>query len=304
MDEEMNKNIKDAIGNFKKNSNQTNDDGEQKQAQPYDIPQQNNVTSNQQYEQNLYKETDPDLIVGYEVVPLPSKGINKYNSEGFDEMKVEYLTSKDEDILTTPTLIENGTVLDVLLKRKIKENINVDNLLYGDKDAITLFLRTSSYGYEYDVEVYDPRTGIPFKDTVDLSRLKYKTVTEKPDQNGLYAVQLDVRDKVVQFKLLTSGEEKQVMRNADAMKEAYNTEISEYNSLKLKAHIVSIGGNTNKDYINKFVDAMPLKDTYKLRKKILDVTPGVDMDYEFTAKDGYKFKSKLSIGVDFFFPNI
>lgn len=300
MDKEMNDNIKNVINKYKENKNNNKIKNE---AHSYNIPE-DKVVSNQQYEQNLYKESDPDLIVGYEILQLPSKGINKYNGIGIDELKVEYLTSKDEDILTTPTLIENGTVLDVLLKRKIKENINIDHLFYGDKNAIVLFLRTSSYGYEYDVEVYDPRTGVPFKTTVDLSKLKYKTITEKPDENGLYTVELDVRKKIIQFKLLTSGEERQIMRTADAKKEAYNTEISEYNSLKLKSHIVNINGNTNRDYINKFVDAMPLKDAYKLRKKILEVTPDVDMEYEFQTKDGYKFKSRLNMGVDFFFPNI
>ncbi|MFW6242845.1 MAG: hypothetical protein ACOC2W_01675 [bacterium] len=298
----MNENIKDVINKYKE-AQQTqnvnsgvNDNKEKSQPQSYDIPRNNNVSFN--------NETDPDLIVGYETLTLPSKGINRYNGTGVDEINIEYLTSKDEDILTTPSLIEKGIVLDVLLKKKIKTNINVDELLYGDKDAITLFLRTSSYGFEYDVEVYDPRNGKPFKYTIDLSKLKHKKVTELPDENGFYYVDLQIRKKMVQFRLLTSGEEKELMNKAESIKEAYNTDISEYNTLKLKSHIVSIDGKTNRDYINKFVDALPIKDTYIIRKKIADVTPGVDMNYEFETKDGYKFKSRINIGVDFFFPNI
>lgn len=287
--------IKDAINKYK------NMEEEQvKQPTSYDIPKQ---TQNS-YQPEMYKETDPDLIVGYEVIKLPSKGVNKYAGVGFDEFKIEYLTSQDEDVLTTPSLIENGTVLDVLLKRKIKENINVDELFYGDKNAITLFLRTSSYGFNYDVEAYDPRTGSPFKTTVDLSKLKFKQVTELPDEHGLYSVELEIRKKLVRFKLLTSGEERNILKKADAIKEAYNEEISKFNSLKFKAHIVSIDGNESRDYINKFIDALPLKDAYIIKKKIHDVTPDLDMTYEFTTPDGYKFKSNLSIGVDFFFPSI
>ena len=48
---------------------------------------------------------------------------------------------------------------------------------------------------------------------------------------------------------------------------------------------------------------MPALDAFTVRRKILDVSPDVDMSYEFTAKDGYKFKTQLTIGVDFFFPN-
>jgi hypothetical protein len=293
MDENMNANIKDAINKFKENKTE---------AKSYNIPENNEKEASPTY--SNYHETDPDLIVGYELVELPSKSINNYGGVGFDEFKVEYLTSKDEDVLTTPSLIKNGTVLDVLLKRKIKHNINLDELYYGDKNALILFLRTSSYGYNYDVEVYNPRTDEVYKDVVDLSKLKYKKITRKPDADGLYSFELKKRKKIIRYKLLTSGEEKRLLEKADAIKEAYNSEVSEYNSLKLKNHIISIDGNTSRDYINKFVDAMPLMDTYELRKDILDVTPDVDMEYEFKDKEGFKFKSRISIGVDFFFPNI
>lgn len=251
-----------------------------------------------------YEEKDPDLIVGYEIVKLPSKGVNKYGGIGYDSFKVEYLTSQDEDILTTPSLIENGTVLDVLLKKKIKENVNVSELYYGDKNALTLYLRTSSYGFNYEVEVNDPRTGLPFKHTIDLSKLKYKEINEFPDENGLYSVKLEVRDKLVKFRLLTSGEEQSIITKAEAIKDAYGTEISPLSSLKLKSHVVSVDGNTNRDYINKFIDALPLRDSYIIRKKINEVTPDLDMTYEFVTKDGYKFKSAFRVDVDFFFPNI
>ena len=48
---------------------------------------------------------------------------------------------------------------------------------------------------------------------------------------------------------------------------------------------------------------MPALDAYTIRKKLLDVSPDVDMKYEFTAKDGYKFTTFLQVGTDFFFPN-
>lgn len=290
-----NNNIRDVINKYK-----SQDISNNKQIMTNDIPK----FKNENLPKSAYTETDPDLVVGYEMVSLPSKGINKYNGVGFDEFKVEYLTSQDEDILTTPSLIENGTVLDKILEVKIKENVSIDELFYGDKNALTLFLRASSYGHEYDVDVYDPRTGIPFKYTIDLRKFKHKKVTELPDQNGLYAVDLEIRKKTVQFRLLTSGEEKSLYKKAEAIKEAYGSEISTFNSLKLKSNIVSVDGNTNRDYINKFIDALPLKDTYTIRKKIYEVTPDIDSTYEFTTKDGYKFTSTVSFNVDFFFPKL
>jgi hypothetical protein len=48
---------------------------------------------------------------------------------------------------------------------------------------------------------------------------------------------------------------------------------------------------------------MPALDAYTVRRKILDVSPEVEMRYEFKAPDGYKFEAPLSMGVDFFFPS-
>jgi len=256
----------------------------------------------QEFENTMNKETDPDLMTSYEIVKLPSKGL--YYKNKISEVNVEYMTSKDEDLLTTPSLIENGTVLDILLKRKIKtKGIVPDDLLSGDRNAIILFLRSSSYGSEYNVQVPDPRTNIVFKTNVDLLKLRYKKVNEEPDEEGYFTVKLPMRKKNVKFKLLTSGEETMLFKQAEAHKEAYNQEFSEYSTLKLKSHIVSINDNTDRTYIGKFIDAMPAMDALTIRRKILDVSPDVDMDYEFKTKDGYKFNAQLSVGIDFFFPS-
>ena len=259
------------------------------------------VFNSQEFEKTMSKETDPDLMTSYEIVKLPSRGL--FYQSKISEVNVEYMTSKDEDLLTTPSLIENGTVLDILLKRKIKTHgITPDELLAGDRNAIILFLRSSSYGADYSVQVPDPRTGVLFKTTVDLLKLRYKEVSETPDQYGHFTVELPMRKKTVVFKLLTSGEDSQIFKKSEAIKEAYSEEFSQYSTMKLKAHIIAIGDKTDRLYIDKFVDAMPALDALTIRRKIMDVSPDVDMNYEFSAKDGYKFKAQLSVGIDFFFP--
>jgi hypothetical protein len=255
----------------------------------------------QEFEKKMTQETDPDLMTSYEIIKLPSKGM--FYQHRISEVSVEYMTSKDEDLLTTPSLIDNGTVLDVLLRRKIKTpGIAVEDLLAGDRNAILLFLRTSSYGANYGVQVVDPRSGIPFKDNVDLLQLKYKEVEEFPDEYGHFKVKIPMRKKEVVLRLLTSGEETMLFKKAEAIKEAYNQEFSDFNTMKLKAHIVAINEKTDRAYIDKFVDAMPALDALTIRKKILEVSPDVDMAYQFMTKDGYKFTANLTVGIDFFFP--
>ena len=268
---------------------------------PQHIPQPPKFNQ-EDFQNTMSRETDPDLMMSYEVVKLPSKG--KFYPSNISEVNIEYMTSKDEDLLTTPSLIENGTVLDILLKRKLKtKGVNPEELLAGDRNAIILFLRSSSYGPEYNVQVPDPRTNVLFPTKVDLLKLKYKKVSEEPDADGCFNVKIPMRKKVVKFKLLNSGEETMLFKQAEAHQEAMSLEFNDYSTLKLKSHIISIDGKTDRTYISKFVDVMPALDALTIRRKILDVSPDVDMDYEFKTKDGYKFTAQLSVGIDFFFPS-
>jgi hypothetical protein len=256
----------------------------------------------QDFQNAMSKETDPDLMMSYEIVKLPSQGL--FYQNGLSEVNVEYMTSRDEDLLTTPSLIESGTVLDLLLKRKIKtKDVVVEDLLSGDRNAILLFLRTSSYGADYTVQVTDPRSGIPFTTKVDLLKLRYKEVSELPDEHGYFKVELPMRKKIATVRLLSSGDDIKLFKKAEQIKEAYSQEFSEYSTLRLKASIVAINEKTDRSYIDKFVDAMPALDAFSIRRKILDVSPDVDMAYEFMAKDGYKFFANLTLGIDFFFPS-
>lgn len=287
-------NVIDALNKFKENraSNQIQSD----------LTPKPTSFSHSDFEKTMSMETDPDLMTSYEIVDLPSRGL--YYSNGIKQVNVEYMTSKDEDLLTTPSLIDSGIVLDMLLKRKIKTNgIIPEDLLVGDRNAIILFLRSSSYGPNYNVQVTDPRNGNPFKATVDLLKLKYKVINDTPNELGHFSIFLPMRKKIVTFKLLTSGEESILFKKSEAFKEAFNEEFSQYSTMKLKACIISIDDKTDRNYIDKFVDAMPALDAYTIRKKIIEVSPDVDMEYEFTAKDGYTFKANLSVGLDFFFPN-
>lgn len=298
-------NISDALSAFKESRIDGNQESHQQIIEETNKVQleATKVPKFQDYEKILSEETDPDLKTVFEIIKLPSKGL--FYENGVSELMVEYMTSKDEDLLTTPSLIESGRAINLLLQRKIKnKNINPDDLLDGDRSAIILSLRISSYGSDYTVNVVDPRTGIPFKANVDLSKLEYKEISELPDENGYFVVEIPMRKKIIKFRLLTSGEELTLFNKSEALKDAYGSEVSEFNTLKLKTQIVSIDGNTDRTYISKFVDAMPALDALTIRKKIIDVSPDVDMNYEFTANDGYKFKSELMIGVDFFFPAI
>jgi len=269
------------------------------EAKPVEMPKQN--FNPEDFKQQQMQETDPDLIVDTDIVKLPSDGF----FYPFKEVTVEYLTAKDEDILTTPALLENGTVLDEILKRKIKtKGVDVDNMLTGDKNAILIFLRASSYGSKYEVEVTNPNTSKPFKAEIDLTKIEYKKLETHPDQNGHFTVEIPMRKKIVKFRLLGDKEVRHIVDRAEMLQETYNQIFAETSTMRIKSAIISIDGNDNRDYINRFVDAMPAGDALAIRKKMDEVTPGVDLTYEFVSPEGHLFRAPIAMGLDFFFPSL
>ncbi len=96
-----------------------------------------------------------------ETIELPSKGLlyaeNSELAKGTVEIK--YMTAREEDILTNQSYIKNGTVLDKLMKSVIVTNINYDDLLIGDKNAIMIASRVLGYGGKYIFELKGEKRG-------------------------------------------------------------------------------------------------------------------------------------------------
>ena len=89
------------------------------------------------------KSDDANPLASYDIIPLPSKGECYVNKQG--RIAVSYLTAIDENIIVSPNLYRDNMVLDVILKEKIRnQEIDPDDLLDGDRDAIILFLRSSA----------------------------------------------------------------------------------------------------------------------------------------------------------------
>jgi len=89
-----------------------------------------------------------------EYVNLPSGGVYyKGKFKGLDKLLVRKLNWTDEDILTTKSFYENGTLYDVLLKRVIidENKFNPLDLVTIDRDAILWWLRIGAFGKEYTV---------------------------------------------------------------------------------------------------------------------------------------------------------
>ena len=134
---------------------------------------------------NKQQTQEVQLQAPFDVIPLPSGGLLYPGQQG--NVKVEYMTAMDENILTSPNLIKSGKVIDVLMERKIKESpVPMDQLLIGDRNAIMIWLRATGYGEIYPVKLTDPNSGVEFEHEIDLNALKTKELPKgvEPDENG------------------------------------------------------------------------------------------------------------------------
>jgi len=129
----------------------------------------------------LYTNIKIKVMANYdfptEIIDLPSNGKCYSDSSPLSKGKVEikYMTAREEDILSSTNLIRKGVVLDKLFESiVVQDDINVDDILIGDKNAILLATRILGYGADYNVEVNDPFTGEPQKVKIWLYLFLFK----------------------------------------------------------------------------------------------------------------------------------
>lgn len=245
-----------------------------------------------------------------EIIPLPSRGLLYPDghplSSGVIEMK--YMTAKEEDILTSQNLIKQGVVLDKLFESLIVTSINYDDLYLGDKNAIMVAARILGYGKDYTVEVEDPfSAGNKQKVKIDLTQLEHKEVDESLFENrsNEFDFELPMSKRVVTFKLMTHGIDKQIQAELKGMnKSLVKTGIDRELSTRLKHLIISVDGQTGRSAINNFVDnELFALDSRALRSYLKDISPDVDMTFTFVSDiTGEVKEMNIPMDVSFFWP--
>lgn len=146
--------------------------------------------------------------VNFDEVSLPSRGECYQSKKG--TIKVSHLVAYDENLILSPGLYKNGTFLDCILENKIIDNVNPDELIQGDRDAIIIWLRAGGYGPMYPIRMTDPETGKEFETEVDLSQLNFKPFTLKGDEEGHFEYKVAGTGDIIKFKFLTAGDNKRL----------------------------------------------------------------------------------------------
>lgn len=264
-----------------------------------------------------------DFSESFDVIPLPSKG--QCYEGNMSTIAVSYLTANDENMIVSPNLYRDGLILDYLLKAKIKNSdINPDDLLEGDREAIILWLRATGYGTQYPITVTDNKTGIDFDTVLDLTQIKHKPFVLEGDENGHFDYIMPVTKDEIKFRFLTHADNKQIeqieneeitnvkkerllsicdeleryLENEDILNKDEKTKLFEAkrnigkwadkldvdNDLgythkltnRLELSIVSVNGETDREYIAEYVQNMNVRDALSIRKYISENEPGLD----------------------------
>lgn len=152
--------------------------------------------------------------VQYDVIPLPSNGqcYPKGSPLRCGHVPVAYLTASDENIIASPNMYRDGKLLDIILSRKILDKrIDVSTLSSGDRDAIILWLRATSYGDDFPISTTDTSTGKQYNVTIKLSQFKFLDFVLKGDENGTFDYETSNGDKI-KFRFFTNDDEKELRK--------------------------------------------------------------------------------------------
>ena len=241
-----------------------------------------------------------------EEVNLPSKGYfyPKENPLSSGKVEMKYMTAREEDILTSPNLLRQGTAVDKLLEALITDKkVKVDDMLLGDKNALLIAARILAYGKDYTYQV-QTEGGETEEATIDLTSLKDKKTDLSKFEKGVneFSYTLPNSKREITFRFLTNRDESQIDAEVSKLSKVSAQLVTQMTS-RFKRIITSIDGSSERADVNKFIDTDFLSmDSLALRKHIAQITPDVNLTTTAKFPDGREEKVAVEITAQFFWP--
>lgn len=244
-----------------------------------------------------------------EVIGLPSKGwfypLDNPLSSGQIELKM--MTAKEEDILTSPNLIQKNIVLDKVLEAVVvNKNIVLDDMLICDRNAAFFAIRRLAYGDNYEAKLTCGRCGKENAITIDLAKMDNRPFDfEKyPKGENSFTFKLPFSGKTVTYKLLTKKDENLIEQELKGM-EKVSKDLRREITTRLGHILLAVDGVTERAQVRRFVnDELISKDSLALRTHLRETLPDIDTSFDFTCSNcGLERKEETPMGVSFFWPN-
>ena len=263
--------------------------------------------------QEMTNKFDPlNFVAPTEFVELPSRGLGYSENHPLhkqETIEIKYMTAKDEDILTSQTLLKKGLAIERFLDNVILDKrIKAADLFVGDRNAIIIAARVSGYGAEYETKVTCPACAEKSSLVFDL---KNTTVTETSldsdldismVEGGNFQTTVPFSKFKIVFRLLKGTDENYLAKlTSNKRKGKLNESLV---SDQFKRMIVSIEGHSDREIVNRFVDNMPTLDSRHLRACYKMVNPNVRVIENYACPScGFEDGMEVPFGADFFWPD-
>ena len=252
------------------------------------------------------------FVVPTDFAELPSNG--KYYPEDHplhkqQVIEFKHMTAKEEDVLTSKTLLKKGIAIDRVIQNVIVDkSIDPDSLLVGDRNALIIALRGASYGNDYETGVACPSCSSKVQYSFDLEAANTYSGEDISDMDiasnddGTFEVILPATKLTVVFKLLNGREEKNYLKSIDTGNKNKGTE--RVVSQQLMAIMVSINGDSRIETRRYVSENLPSKDSRYLRAAYKLANPNVNLTQTFVCSScGYEADMEVPLSADFFWPD-
>ena len=252
------------------------------------------------------------FVVPTEFVELPSQG--KYYPDGHPlhgatSIEIKQMTAKEEDILTSRTLLKKGVALDRVIQNIIvNKNINPDSLLVGDRNAIVIACSVSGYGNDYTTKVTCPNCTESEDYSFDLNEAEVFTGGDleaagiTANGNGTFDVKLPRTQVTATFRLLTGADEKIFLSGMERDRKSKSHEKNV--TRQLINTVVAVNGDSSADALNYLVANIPSVDSRHIRLSYRIAAPNIDLTQHFECGScDYEQDMEVPLTADFFWPD-
>lgn len=255
-----------------------------------------------------------DFVVPTEFVELPSGGEfypKDHSLHGQSSIEIRYMTAKDEDTLTSKTLLKQGVALErVLQNLLVDKSVNINDLLVGDKNAIVVAARSSAYGSDYETKVTCPACGTVDEKTFDLSEIGFIEQADLGDlgitknDDMTFSILLPVTKVEATVRLMT-GQDENKLSTLRGNKKKLSKDAEFSMTDQFKQFVVSISGVEDKNQISSFINNMPANDSRFLRLAYKKIVPNIDLQQHFEC-NSCEFEQDMEVPftTDFFWPKL
>jgi hypothetical protein len=229
------------------------------------------LESIEQFTEKLKKD-NKKLEKPFEMLNLPSKGFFYKNKNKF--ILIGYLTYIEENLLTSEMLVESGIAYEIAFENLIcNDDLTIDELLTGDVQAMSLALRSFSYGNNIELDLKCENCRKVEKATIPLSTFKMKTIKNHVDESGEIPVDIANGKIRIKIKPITFKEEVEL-----------NNKVDKKPLEELSIYVKEFNGERNPHKILNAIRTLRMLESRELRNAIKENIPGVDTKYEYECE--------------------